>query len=105
MDHLHGNIYKLDIKYPARGFCFVLQKGDRNVEEMSNNAFRLVNYLCQNAIPHNIFVTFDNSYNLRIYVFPRERKFEEKELSGFNIAFCELSGFVPVGSKIFRFFF
>lgn len=96
-----GNVYKLDEKYPAQGLCFPL------IDYMNKNAItddlmKLIRYFCDKIIPHNVFLTMGNHENreiLKIFVFPRNHM-SNKQINSFNAAFCELSGYVPVGSKL-----
>lgn len=70
------------------------------MEVILDDIFKLITFFLKENVPHNIFFTF-GSFNgkeaLRIYIFPRENRQEAKD-TNFNIAFCELSGYVPVGS-------
>lgn len=98
--HLIGNVYKLDNKYPAQGLCFPIIDYE-NKNSIADDLIKLIRHFCDKIIPHNIFLTMGNYENrtiLKVFVYPRHRM-SEKEISSFNSAFCELSGYVPVGSK------
>lgn len=65
---------------------------------------RLIGFLCKREIAHNILITRgvwpeSESNEARVFVFPRLDKSGDKHFGSFNVAFCELAGFVPVGSK------
>lgn len=58
-------------------------------------------------IPHNLFMTYGKPLNgtcetnsLRIIIYPRKDNYGCKLSLSFNLAFCELSGYIPVGSKL-----
>lgn len=96
---LKNNAYKIDGKYDVPGYCFLIL--DKNeIEFILIDIFKLIEFFLESNIPHNIFFTlgsFNGTEVLRIYIFPRESVHEVKDFN-FNIAFCELSGYVPVGS-------
>lgn len=69
---------------------------------------RIIRYLCDNCIPHNLFCTLGEPPSvgeggpcLRMIIYPRDGDAlgRLKELSGFNIGCFERSGYVAVGSK------
>lgn len=71
---------------------------------------RIICYLCDNCIPHNLFCTLgdapprgtsEGGTCLRMIIYPRngDALCRSKELSGFNIGCFERSGYVTVGSK------
>uniref|UniRef100_A0A1B0DFM8 GDP-D-glucose phosphorylase 1 n=1 Tax=Phlebotomus papatasi TaxID=29031 RepID=A0A1B0DFM8_PHLPP len=100
---LGKSIYTLEAKYPTCGLCLIIRDKDC-VQQVSGKVFQLVNFLCERSIPHNIFITsgsFEGTACKRILIFPRDNRYlsKDKELSGFNIAFCELSSYIPVGSE------
>lgn len=96
---ISDNIYTID--FPAFAICLpVFQWSDRCI--VAGNLMKIVEYFCKNSIPHNIFWTLgthNSERNLvKIFIFPRAN-LSDKHLATFNIAFCELAGFVPVGGK------
>lgn len=99
---LTNNVYKIDENFGIPGYCFLIF--DKiNVELILNDIFKLIEFFLKENVPHNIFFTlgsFNGKDVLRIYIFPRENLHEVKD-TNFNIAFCELSGYVPVGSLYF----
>ncbi|GAB0090488.1 FERM domain [Sergentomyia squamirostris] len=103
LNELTSSLYILEDKYPTCGLCVIVREFDC-LQQVSAKVFQLVNFLCKRNIPHNIFITngsFKGTSCQRILIFPRDNRYllNEKKLSGFNIAFCELSSYVPVGSK------
>lgn len=63
---------------------------------------KLVDYCCEKTIPHNIFFTKSHTGELRVFFFPRTLgNFGALKLytSFLNVAFCELSGYVPIGDE------
>lgn len=61
----------------------------------------MVDLCCTRNIPHNIFFTFGVNEDLRCFFFPRLSDFVSDKVftSHLNIAFCELSGYIPVGDE------
>jgi hypothetical protein len=125
MKHLTKNIYVLDDKYPAKGYCFPLFDKTQ-INDVANDVFVLIAFLnkCQKA--HNVVFTYaasqdDNNVTttmstimsttrcltstesdeniLKIFVFPRDMCCMNKEICNFNVAFCEICGYVPVGGE------
>lgn len=109
--HIAGNIFKLDDRYPTFGFCFPVLRHSDNVR-ITNDVHKLIEYFCANAIPHNLLWTLgrrsdvddddENNEIVKIFVFPRE-KMADKHGSKYNVACCELSGFLSVGGKCYGF--
>lgn len=64
---------------------------------------RLVDYCCKKTIPHNMFFTRSKaSDDIRVFFFPRTLgNFGADKLytSFLNVAFCELSGYIPIGDE------
>lgn len=93
------NVYKIHENFGIPGYCFPIFDKTK-ADLVLIDIFKLIDFFLKENIPHNIFFSL-GSYNgieaLRIYVFPRENLHEVKD-TNFNIAFCELSGYVPVGS-------
>lgn len=101
LNHLIGNLYVSDCT--IRSYCLRLED---NVEDLVIKAERIIKYMCDNNVPHNVFMSFESVPNdhdtcttLRFFIYPRARLHANKAVAPFNVAFCELSGFVPVGCK------
>lgn len=96
-----GNVYRLAGQYPVLGFCFLVRPND-NVDAIAADMIKLVDYFCANRIPHNVFWTFaphaDHGRVIKMFVYPRAHM-SDKIRSEFNVAFCELSGYVPTGGR------
>lgn len=64
---------------------------------------KLVDYCCRKTIPHNMFFTKSRaSDDIRVFFFPRTMgNFGADKLytSFLNVAFCELSGYIPIGDE------
>jgi len=68
--------------FPSNGFVFQLE--DENISELVQNIVKLVSYMQQNEIPHNLFMTRGTSYRktvigsydtIRIFIWPRQPLF------------------------------
>lgn len=104
LNHLIKNIYKIHDNYKIPGYCFIIKKyddADKRVDSIISDVYSLIQMFCTKNIPHNVFFTsgtYENSSVIRVYIYPRQHYYETKENCTFNVAFCELSGYVPVGS-------
>lgn len=99
--HLVGNIFKLNKNAaPANGYSLhVTNYNEKN--QISEDLFKLIEHCCNKMMPYNVFWTFGKWTDqeiLKIFIFPR-KQMSTKFQNVFNVAFCELSGYVPVGSK------
>lgn len=99
LKQIASNLYKLhDPGLPVKAFCLI----SNDVETDALKLQKLVDYCCQKTIPHNIFFTKSRSNELRVFFFPRTLgNFGAEKLytSFLNVAFCELSGYVPIGDE------
>lgn len=93
------------MNYPAHGFCLEV-KSKSEISNVCSTFDTIIKLLIDLNIPHNIFITFGKTLSetcksnaLRILIFPRKDSFGCKLSLSFNLAFCELSGYIPVGSK------
>lgn len=96
-----GRLYKIAPGLGVPGFCYLIDDSDASATINSEEISMIVGNFCAMNIPHNLFFTYgtrDGRRVLRVYIFPRTVYFESKDNCDFNVAFCELSGFVPVGS-------
>lgn len=93
--HLTGPCYVLE-NFPSKGFAFQLV--DNDIQSLATNVFRLVSFLCEKSIAHNLFLTTGKSFGadcsdtLRVFVWARHSTFGAKEEFAFNPAMCELAG-------------
>lgn len=108
-------------KISIKAFCFRFVQSESAI--VVENVHKLVEYMCQHNVPHNVFMTLEvadvasssegqpKTPYLRLFIWLRENLHANKAVAPFNIAFCELSGYVPVGCKFgsvhvtFLFFF
>jgi hypothetical protein len=95
-----SNLYKTDDpNYPVKAFCLVVNDTKTDASKL----FKLVEYCCQKTIPHNLFFTKPrDSDEIRVFFFPRSQGSfgADKIYSTFlNVAFCELSGYIPIGDE------
>lgn len=100
LEHLIGNVYKIGGQYPVFGICFVIQPNE-NITAISSDILKMIDYFCDNSMPHNLLWTiapYGERPVIKIFIYPRCRM-SDKTHSGFNVAFCELSGYVPIGGR------
>jgi GDP-D-glucose phosphorylase len=99
LTQLADNFYKIDHqKYLIHGFCLIVRDLRSDVETL----YKFVQYCCDKVIPHNIFFTKSSKdgSEMRVFFFPRQLdNFGTLKLysTHLNVAFCELSGFIPIG--------
>ncbi|XP_055303240.1 GDP-D-glucose phosphorylase 1 [Sitodiplosis mosellana] len=93
---ISDDIYRMD--FPAFALCLpIFHWRDKGV--IASKISKIVEYFRQESIPHNIFWTYGTHSNqnlVKVFIFPRNR-LTDKISSSFNAAFCELTGFVPIG--------
>ena len=103
---LVGDLYQTDHDYPAKGFMleYCKKKSDDNdLNRVSNNVFKVVTYLADHDVAHNVFMTkgrslsssslsSDDDDTIRILIWPRETITGHKDPGDFCIAVCELAG-------------
>ncbi|XP_055599205.1 GDP-D-glucose phosphorylase 1 [Uranotaenia lowii] len=102
---LANGIFRLDDSCPARGYCLVLESGSsREVPRFVNRLFRIIQTLLEHNVAHNLYLTRRTPDSaLRVFIYPRLRLCENKQIAPFNVAGFEMSGFVAVGEEsIFR---
>ncbi|XP_048269535.1 GDP-D-glucose phosphorylase 1 isoform X1 [Bombus terrestris] len=93
--------------YPAKGFC-IKYSNVQNMDDFVNWAFLIINYLQNNQIAHNIYITRGKSNikenkeeyrDVRIYIWARKSSQGAKDIHAFNLAACELFGHLSIKSK------
>lgn len=89
---------------PTEAICVQI-KYDETVEMYNTKLHKLdefLQWLCINNMPHNLFITPERNKAtkaLNIFVFVRQEFCFVKDVNTLNVGFCELAGYVPVGSK------
>ncbi|EDW69340.2 GDP-D-glucose phosphorylase 1 [Drosophila virilis] len=92
-------VYRLSPESPTEAICYVITARDteREVREKVGSLHRLTEWLCDNHLPHNLFITHSHhSDDLRVFVFVRAKYCVTKDLTAFNVGFCEMVGFLPL---------
>jgi GDP-D-glucose phosphorylase len=94
-------------KLPFQGYCF-LMKSSSPIEEtinLSKVIKKLVDYCCDNTIPHNLFFTYGaTTEEIRIFFYVRSRKHlgRSDTFDGLMmVAFSEFSGYFSVSNEEF----
>merc|ERR1719186_848005 len=89
-------------EYPAAGWVFLLKSLDQ-MQETARTVFALVDWLSQNSVAHNIFITRGSGLaggsdlsHVRVFVWARDSVLGTKDPGAFVIAVCELSGQILV---------
>lgn len=84
--------------YSAKGFAFELKKVE-DLEAIAENIFKVVHYLYDREVAHNVFITRGRSLSalseeqvIRIIIWPRQSIKGHKQPDDFCIAVCELAG-------------
>lgn len=99
----------MDDPFPTLALVHVARLED-DFRCVAKGIMRIIEYLCDKCIPHNLFITLGKDARMseepviRTIIYPRDSDAltRSKELSGFNIACFELGGYVPVGSKYLK---
>lgn len=90
--------YRLNKLMPTEAICYLID--DSNKESNLKQIYGLIEFMCQNNIPHNIFLTPDRSKEgrkLKVFLYAREHHYKIKDITAMNAAFCEFSGYITVG--------
>ncbi|CRK95274.1 CLUMA_CG008699, isoform A [Clunio marinus] len=100
LKNVASNLFKInDSKFPVKGFCMIAKETKSDAEKLS----RIIEYCCANKVPHNMFFTKSRmSDDIRIFFYPRmlgNFGAEKVYTSLLNVAFCELSGYIPIGDE------
>ncbi|XP_076653350.1 GDP-D-glucose phosphorylase 1 [Halictus rubicundus] len=91
-------------KYPANGFC-IKHSNVRNLDELVNWIFLIIDYLQKSEIPHNVYITRakadseEDYQDLRVYIWARKPSIGTKDTSTFVCAVCELFGHLSIKSE------
>lgn len=91
----HQEVFKSsveDIKFV--GFKVNLENFDRSIAKL----YGLITWMLESLIPHNLYFLKDSNY-VKIFVFAKKEAIVVKALGQVNLAFCELTGYVPVGDQ------
>uniref|UniRef100_A0A6P4FJZ4 GDP-D-glucose phosphorylase 1 n=1 Tax=Drosophila rhopaloa TaxID=1041015 RepID=A0A6P4FJZ4_DRORH len=103
LDELAGGyVYRLSRRAPTEAICIVFNEddNDKQVVEKVDQLYKLAMWMCQNNMPHNLFITQDRrkgkSGNVQVFVFARSEYCVNKDLADFNVGFCELAGYIPL---------
>lgn len=97
-----GYVYRLRKESATEAICFVFPAKDNEeqVLEKVSTIHRLTEWLCEKNLPHNIFITQDKSSgDLRLFLFVRDKFCVSKDVTAFNVGFCELVGFIPLADE------
>uniref|UniRef100_A0A1I8PXV9 GDP-D-glucose phosphorylase 1 n=1 Tax=Stomoxys calcitrans TaxID=35570 RepID=A0A1I8PXV9_STOCA len=100
----HPDIYRLDETMPTEAICFQINTEDSEalkIEKLQRlNEF--LQWLCNNNMPHNLFLTPERGQQqgktLKVFVYVRKEYCFVKNVNTYNIGFCELAGYMPVGA-------
>lgn len=106
LEKLAGDsVYRLSRRAPTEAICVVFREKDtdEDVAEKVDQIYKLAMWMCQNNMPHNLFITQDRrpgkNGDVQVFVFARSKYCVSKDLADFNVGFCELSGFIPLPGK------
>lgn len=121
VNHLHLHLIKLDQRIFIETINLdkissnleIFKSGDKNIkficfkinqnnfDEIIRKMYCFIEWLNENSIPHNIHFLkdFENINYLKVFVFARKMATAIKTFGQPNLAFLELSGYVPVGNQ------
>ena len=93
--------------YPAKGFCLKLSWFDNHdIRKLGYWAFFVINYLQENSIAHNVYITRAKTYSMsrlyddiRIYIWARKPSRGVKDTHAFIPAVCECFGHLSIRCK------
>ncbi|XP_017040285.1 GDP-D-glucose phosphorylase 1 [Drosophila ficusphila] len=100
-----GYVYRLSRRAPTEAICIVFNENDNDeqVAEKVDQLYKLAMWMCQNNMPHNLFITkdrkSDKSGNVQVFVFARSEYCVNKDFADFNVGFCELAGYIPLPDR------
>lgn len=91
-------VWRIASDRPTEAFVFRID-GDTRVSPVSADVGRLIERLCDRNVPHNVLIANADAGEQRVFVFARAAhgSAQTKDVAAFNVAVCELSGFVPLG--------
>ncbi|XP_061395598.1 GDP-D-glucose phosphorylase 1 [Musca vetustissima] len=102
------DVFRLAPNMPTEAICFQIKPSDSDSAKLKTvqKLNKFLQWLCTNNMPHNLFLTPERNPQhkekpLKIFVFVRQEYCIVKNLNTYNIGFCELAGYVPVGAKQF----
>lgn len=94
-----GNLHKVDYeKFPISAFCVLLNDNKTDALKLH----KLIEICCDKNIPHNLLLTKRKTAEIGVFIFPHAKSnfgVDKVSSSHLNIAFCELSGFIPIGDE------
>jgi len=97
---LTGSLFKIDDpNFAVSAFCFIASD-DSSAD--ANKLHKLIELCCRKCVPHNLFFTRSASNEIRVFLFPRMKDnlgVDKLYTSFLNVAFCELSGYIPIGDE------
>ncbi|KAH8378921.1 hypothetical protein KR009_002104 [Drosophila setifemur] len=103
MDELvDGYVYRLSRRAPTEAICVVFgaRDSEEDCEKKVGQLYELAMWMCKNNMPHNLFITPDRrpgkNGDVLVFVFARSEYCANKELTAFNVGFCELAGYIPL---------
>ncbi|KAF9410126.1 hypothetical protein HW555_010702 [Spodoptera exigua] len=96
--HFKGEMYTLDENSTVPAFCFKIQKDSCN--QTLQQVWKVLEYFLKKSIAHNILFTKrglgERDDVVYLIVWPRRNTSGVKQLSAFNVAVLELSGWFPI---------
>lgn len=106
LEQLEGPLFLLK-DYPAKGFCLKLSWFvNRDIQELGTWAFVVVNYLQENNVAHNVYITRSRTDcreeiydDIRIYIWARKPSSGVKDTRTFIPAVAELFGHLSIRCK------
>ncbi|CAH1634804.1 unnamed protein product [Spodoptera littoralis] len=94
--HFKWEMYLLDDELSVPAFCFKIKQDSSG--QTLQQAWKVLKYFLEKSIAHNILFTKRGLGDDELYliVWPRRNTCGAKQLSAFNVAMLELSGWFPI---------
>ncbi|XP_055378122.1 GDP-D-glucose phosphorylase 1 [Condylostylus longicornis] len=99
LKEINANFFRPQNCLFDEAFCYVI-KQEMELQKSAEDIYEFIKFLCKESIPHNLSIIKLQDHVIRVFIFIRENPCVVKDYTKINIAFCEFSGYFPVGDKI-----
>lgn len=107
LENIAGSPVYLLLDFPSKGFCVKFSSlKNKIVSNLTNWVFLIINYLQNENIAHNVYITRGNSTqsepnfdDIRVYIWARKHDYGIKNTRAFYPAVCELFGHLSIRNQ------